>query len=190
MTKNGLLANNMTKKALFIVVGVVAAATLVTSLSSYSMKVIRVAKAYLGNKEIKPNKGFTSQNFTDEMKKSGWWVGAPWCMFFAKLVFLKSMTGEKLSAVKKYFTGSTISTFNNVDSGLAKPFRTSMNAKKGSIVIWEGINDKTKGHAGIVIEVNGNNFTTIEGNWGDEVIVKKRSYSDIVNNCKLKGFIV
>jgi len=179
----------MKKNALYIVVGVVAIAALV-SFGSNAKKIIRVAKAFLGNKEIKANKGFNRESFTTQMRNAGWWVGAPWCMFFAKLVYMKSYTGQRLEAVKKYFTGSTISTYNNVAIGLAKPFEISKKAKPGAIVIWEGINDKTKGHAGIVIYASGNNFTTIEGNWGDEVTLIDRTYTGIVNNCILKGFIV
>jgi len=186
----GVAQTGSMKKVITILIGGGLLTAVLISIGGSYNRVIRAAKSFLGVNEIAPNQGFSSDTFRKQITEAGWWVGAPWCMFFAKLVYMQAMQGDRLSAVKKYFTGSTISTYSNVQSGLAKPFKITKKATKGAIVIWEGVKDKSKGHAGIVVDVSQNGFKTIEGNWGNTVTIKDRTYTEIVNNCVLKGFIV
>lgn len=49
-------------------------------------KIVEVAKSYVGQEEISGNMGFKDFDFNKQMKAVGFYLGAPWCAFFAKLV--------------------------------------------------------------------------------------------------------
>ena len=148
---------------------------------SRASKIIALAKTY-NNKVEKPgNTGFFDHTFERDMKAVGWYVKAPWCAFFVRLVWQYAYADHKgmLATVKRCFTGGTLDTLENVkDNGT---FETGTVPRPGAIVIWSK-GKGPAGHAGIVIKVDGNTMTTIEGNTnasgsrdGDRVATKLRT---------------
>lgn len=146
-----------------------------------SQKIIQIAQRYLGIKEKPGNTGWPNAEFEAKMKKAGWYNTAPWCAFFTKLVWLEAYAdhpGMK-QTVNIWFNGSARQTLENAKKN--GTFATGDVPKPGAIVIW--LNGKgPAGHAGIVVSVNGNTMTTIEGNTnasgsreGDQVAQKLRT---------------
>lgn len=127
--------------------------------------IVTVAKHYVGQEEIKENQGFKDASFETKMKGVGWYKGAPWCAFLAKLIWTEAFaTSDKaaLPLVEKYADGSATDTYHNFS--VSKEFHVSQVPLAGSIVIWKEGNGPV-GHAGVVIEVIDNHtIHTVEGN--------------------------
>ena len=147
------------------------------------------AKKYIGQSEYGDNAGFNDKSFQDKMTSVKWWVGAPWCMFFGKLIYNESLPETHKDLSQKLITGSTQETLRNFKNDKSGLFKVSNKASVGSLVIWQSKTDNSKGHAGIVTDVNGTTFTTIEGNKGNKVAQVTRSTAKIPSNWTLKGFI-
>ncbi len=85
--------------------------------------------------------------------------GSYWCAAFVTWVFVKAFGIEKTRELLKHYPYIQVaqlgSLFHNYDT-----------PQKGDIVMYH--NGSRFYHTGIVIEVNGNNFITIEGNTGPE----------------------
>lgn len=148
---------------------------------SRAQKIIQVAKSYLGVIEKPGNTGWFNTEFQAAMKKAGWYNTAPWCAFFVKLVWLLAYADHKgmHAVINTWFNGSAKQTFDNAKSN--GTFATGTVPKPGAIVIWLKGNGPS-GHAGIVVSVDGNTMTTIEGNTnasgsreGDRVAEKLRT---------------
>lgn len=126
--------------------------------------IVAAARFYLGQREKKGNKGFESAAFEKEMKSVGWYVGAPWCMFFVKLIWKKAYKGDPrlLDVVTRMLNGSALMSLNNMENN--GTFTVSDQPLPGSIAIWrQGIS--TSGHAAIVTPFSSiNTFQTVEGN--------------------------
>ncbi len=128
-------------------------------------KIINVAKSYVGQEEIKENQGFKDPSFEAKMNSVGWYKGAPWCAFLAKLIWQESfqtIDPKGYALIKKYSNGSATSTYH--DYAISPEFHVSQTPLPGSIVIWrEGAGPS--GHAGIVIDVvDPHTFHSVEGN--------------------------
>ena len=127
--------------------------------------IVSTAKGYIGQEEIQPNLGFKDKTFEQKMKIVGWYKGAPWCAFLAKLIWQESFALSDSAAVqliKRYSTGSALDTYHNYAK--SKEFHVAHIPVVGAVVIWQE-GDGTSGHAGIVIEVvDSNTIKTIEGN--------------------------
>ncbi|MBC7399842.1 MAG: CHAP domain-containing protein [Mucilaginibacter sp.] len=125
--------------------------------------IIEAAKFYIGRLEKKGNSGFFDAGFEAELKGAGWYFGAPWCAFFANMAWRKHL--KKYDALfeiaKKLDSGSAVQTFKNYKA--SEYFETGDTPKLGAKVIWR-LGDGAKGHAGIVIAIEGNTMTTVEGN--------------------------
>ena len=131
-------------------------------------KVIEVAKSDLGylekalkyknNKEIlyDKTKGASDENTTKhwfEIKQE--WQGQPWCAIWICWVFTRALGEKRAKELLKHYPYTYCPTM----SGL---FTLHANPKVGDIVIF-----KRNGifvHTGLVIAVDGDKFTTIEGN--------------------------
>jgi len=160
----------MNKKLLFFVAigGIILLSSFTRKKSKMSEaeKIIKTAKLYEGIKEVGNNQGFTNAAFQNMMSSVGWKSGDQWCAFFCKAVYNNALP-ELASDFNKSLGGSTQRTFNNVKAGKSQHLKvvTSGTPAIGDIVIWVNKSDSSKGHAGIVIELNGgNSFTCIEGN--------------------------
>jgi hypothetical protein len=126
--------------------------------------IVAIAKSYAGQEEIRENQGFKDPAFQTKMVSVGWYKGAPWCAFLAKLIWqeafaISDTVGSGL--VKKYANGSATQTYQNYAK--SAEFHVSKTPIVGAEVIWEEGNGPA-GHAGIVIEIDGPNIKTIEGN--------------------------
>lgn len=149
------------------------------------------ALKYVEQKETKNNSGFENKDFETEMRKVGFYTGAPWCSLFVKLV-LKKCEFENY----KKINASVLQTMRNLVS-------FGIDAEKikqvGTLVIWREVKKgkyTTRGHIGIVIDFNEKHFYSIEGNTdsdgdreGNSVLVKKRGYNwTEKNGLRLIGF--
>lgn len=136
---------------------------------SRAATIIAIAEGYINETEKKGNAGFVDADFEKKMRQVGFYTGAPWCAFFAKLVYGEAYYDVKFlhQAVAKYNSGSALGTLKaHEDAGV---FSVGEEPKPGAIVIWrEG--KGTSGHAGIVVSVDADNntMTTIEGNTNDD----------------------
>lgn len=161
-------------------------------------KIVKVAKGFIGNQEIKGNKGFHNSDFEDKMRSIGFQTGHAWCSYFVELVWRDAYIDnpDMLNFISKNFSGSTFRTLTNFT-------QLGMDDKKpkvGSIVIWRKKRKgsyTTLGHAGVVIEVHDDYFVSVEGNTngagsreGEVVALKKRKYSfKKYNGLELSAFI-
>jgi len=131
-------------------------------------KVIEVAKAELGylekqykyrnNNEVlyHKTKGAGSDNivkYWEEIKPE--WQGQPWCAIWCSWVFTRALGKERAKELLKHYPYTYCPTM----SGL---FTLYANPKVGDIVIFK--RNGTFVHTGLVIAVDGDKFTTIEGN--------------------------
>jgi len=158
-------------------------------------KISSTARRFLGQEETGSNKAFKSSRFEKLMKSAGWYSGAQWCAFFAKMVVLKSLSGQKKELAQKLLSGSTQMTWSNFKNDKSGLFKISDKPKKGAVIIWQSLNNSAKGHTGIVSKVTSKGYEVIEGNsnyGGHSGIVKKLSYRFDENpkGLKLKGFII
>ncbi len=166
--------------------------------SESSKKVIEIAEKYLGQKEIwksqkEQDLGFLDKNFQKKMTSIGWYVGAAWCAFFVRLVFLEVYTGKKREVIDKLLSGNTQGSYKRFKDNEDKYnwYYVSKTPKIGAIVCWQYQQKKTQGHFGIVKSVSDNGFITIEGNSNKSVRNVKRSFTEFnktIGN-KLVGFI-
>lgn len=169
-------------------------------------KIKRKAYLFEGIKEVGNNAGFNSETFEKMMREVGWKSGEQWCMYFAKNVYVQSLP-KLADDFKKVLSGSSQLSFNKVDEGKSDYLETIKEGspKKGDIVIWQRKSDKSKGHAGVVVDVSegGKKFTAMEGNTnfdpafnGDgqlvDVVPHETNYGDSDSTYKtmiLRGFI-
>lgn len=158
-------------------------------------KIVEIARGYIGQKEISGNKGFVDKQFDKDMRSIGFYTGAPWCGFFAILVYTKAKKNVKLlSSSSKYL----IEKATKAKNWHAEPI-------PGAVVVWATFKNgkrQSTGHIGIVAEVSedGKNYTTIEGNTSDKggregIIVASRKRTidaskwTVENGLRLMGFV-
>lgn len=130
---------------------------------SHIDKIIAIAKGYKGQEEIQPNLGFRDTVFDAKMKSVGFYRSASWCAFFVRLV-LKEAYADAVAIetyLLKYASPSTHEMWANFRA--SKEVITGQVPKLGSVVVWQE-GSGTNGHTGIVVAVNGNTFTSVEGN--------------------------
>lgn len=125
-------------------------------------EIIRIAKSYLGQDEKPGNKGFLDAEFEKKMKAVGFYTGAPWCGFFARLVWKEA--GEDVTLILP-------SSYQMIEKA-SKAGNWHAYPVPGAVVVWatfvNGKRQKT-GHIGIVTEVlNEVDYNTTEGNTTDK----------------------
>jgi len=155
-------------------------------------RILEIAKGFIGEREVSGNKGFINKVFESQMRGAGFYTGAPWCGFFAMLVYSlaenKALSLLTSSAVKTMKRASKAGNWHTV-------------AVPGAVVIYRMFKNGKPlltGHIGIVTEVHKDSFNTVEGNTTDKggregVMVAERfgrSYKwDTENGLRLMGFI-
>lgn len=153
-------------------------------------KAVEVARGYIGQTEKKGNAGFVDAEFEKEMRKVGFYTGAPWCGFFARLVWKRAGGDWKL------LKGSAVGTMMNatmVGNWHKAPEVGSIGVMRDFV---KGKPQRT-GHIFIVVAFDDYHLTTIEGNTnrngsreGTEVLQKTRLIDWKEKNGKrLMGFI-
>lgn len=157
------------------------------------MTISEIAKSYIGQREISGNKGFENEEFEAKMRKVGFYTGAPWCGFFALLVWSEA---KQKNSVLSASSRQLIDKATKVKNWHAEPI-------EGAVVVWatfkNGKRQKT-GHIGIVSKVDGKKYNTVEGNTTDKggregimVAERFRELRDEVwkteNGLRLMGFV-
>ena len=164
-------------------------------------KAATFAKKWIGVTEKGFNAAFSNDVFQSMMKKVGWRGGDAWCMYFAKAVHYETFPKDR-DKINTILVGSTQQSWRNVEKDNTNTYKliTSGKPKMGDIVIWQRVDDTSKGHAGVVIKSGIDTFTTVEGNTnsggsseGDRVLIKERplKYGEKMPNSslRLRGFI-
>ena len=125
-------------------------------------KIIEVAKGEVGYLEKRSNSQLDSKtanagdrNFVKYWSVKPEWNGSYWCAAFCTWVFQTALGKERATQLLKHYPYVYCPT-------LAAKFTKYSTPKVGDIVIfWK---NGAYAHTGIVVGVNGNQFTTIEGN--------------------------
>ena len=126
---------------------------------------IRVAQNEVGYVEKKSNADLDSKtgNAGDNNYTKYWrdilpsYQTQPWCACFVTWVFVQAFGQEKASALLKHYPFTYCPTLGSLFTNYANP-------QVGDIVLYH--NGSRFYHTGLVIAVNGDQFTTIEGNTG------------------------
>lgn len=126
-------------------------------------EIVQDAKSYIGQEEIQPNLGFKNPSFNAKMNDAGFYRSASWCGFFVIMVMKQVYNdGSGIWAMlSKYLSASTHTMWANFKA--APHIHTDQVPVLGAVVVWQEGNG-TNGHTGIVVAVNGNKFTCVEGN--------------------------
>lgn len=158
------------------------------------MKVVQIAKSYIGKTEKPNNQGFNDAAFEKKMQAVGFEKGHAWCAYFTELVFKEAYPTNK--ELDKLFSASAVTTFYNFQKA---NYKISIKPEVGSLVIWQTQKDgkpQWTGHAGIVVEVNGDTFKSVEGNTNDGggrdgyiVALKSRKVQQVKNGLQVLGFV-
>jgi len=128
-------------------------------------RIVQVAKSYIGQTEIRGNRGFTNKAFQAKMVATGWKMSQSWCAYFTELVWkqaygTKSKFWKTLDAL---FSPSATATYNNF-AGHATAFKVGKTPKLGALAVWRYGNG-WQGHIGVVTGiVNATTFKSTEGN--------------------------
>jgi len=162
--------------------------------------IIEIAKSYIGQKEIKGNKGFEDKEFEKRMKAVGFQSGWAWCCLFAELCYVSAMVDKK-EELTKLFSASVARTQNNFIG--SKNWKFTRTPAPGALAVFRSVRNgrlNWTGHIGIVEKVNKSKgtFNCIEGNTntnggreGIEVARRVRRLEfDRKNGLVLQGFIV
>lgn len=128
-------------------------------------KVIEIAKGEIGYLEKKSNSNLYdkttnagSNNWTKywaEIKPS--YQAQPWCACFVSWVFKQAFGQDVATKLLKHWPFVYCPTLGSL-------LKNNANPKVGDIVLFKYSGASEFGHTGIVIAVNGDQFTTIEGN--------------------------
>lgn len=128
------------------------------------MKIIDIAKTYIGQFEVSGNKGFKDPIFQSKMIEDGFTPGDSWCALFQELLFKEAYL-EHYNTFDKLFHKSCTQTLRNFK---AAGYGISMYPRLGSLMIMRKYIDNEaqwQGHAGLVSKViNEREWLSIEGN--------------------------
>lgn len=130
------------------------------------MNIQEVIETYKGVTELPPNKGFKQTWFQKQIAKAGWYLGAPWCSFAAKVFWTELYGADKAKLV----SGNALKTYLNLED------TKSIEPKPGGLVVWrmykKGKPTKS-GHIGLVTGVRYSQsvvYKTLEGNTSDKFV--------------------
>jgi hypothetical protein len=158
------------------------------------MKIVEIAKSYLGKKEKPNNSGFVDPEMERELREVGWVPG--WCACILEVIVWKTYP-EKKESIRGLFVPSAVNTYRNL---LRVGYKSSLVPTVGSLVFWQRIKEGVKqwqGHCGVVVEViSGTEFISVEGNTnesgsreGDGFYQKRRTVKVVENGLQVIGFI-
>ena len=159
------------------------ALVIVIFLLMWRSRAARTVVSYIGQLEKKGNGGFDSSALESDMRAAGWYKGAPWCAFFAKMVYLKSYPMHR-AAIEDILTGSVVENWRKAQNDKTGTFKTSQEPSKGAIVCFK---TGEGGHTGIVISLLDGGIETVEGNTssniqsrdGEGVFRKTHKFNDL-----------
>ena len=119
--------------------------------------IIEVAKSYIGQEEKIKNSGFKNGWFEKLMRAVGFYTRAPWCAFFAKLVWKESGVDHSL------ISGSVYDTMMNA----TKAGNWHVKPVDGALAVWilfKNGKPTKNGHIGVVVYSGVEVFKTVDGN--------------------------
>lgn len=169
----------------------------------FQKEVTNFAMSCVGQQEIKGNQGFHNKWFDNIMKQVGHLPGEAWCALFCEACWLYPTWPGKsryMESMRGLFSKSAVQCYYNFKED--DKYVVGQLPEPGSVAIWQNYRDGKKhwtGHAGIVIDVSGNYFTSVEGNTNDdggregyEVALKTRQLDFVpkYDGLVLKGFIM
>lgn len=173
-------------------------------MKAIQQEIIDVARSYLDVREVGANNsGFNDETFQQRLAIVGWDYGQAWCAYFAELVWREAFSAFDTiiaNQLAHIFSAGAVRTFENFRA--VPDYRIIDVPIEGAVAIWRHYKqDKPTwmGHAGIVVQPNGDYFSTIEGNTnsaggrdGQGVIARTRSLltSAPSSGLHLMGFIV
>jgi hypothetical protein len=136
------------------------------------MTIKQISESYIGQKEKRGNMGFIDEAFEKKMRGVGFYDGAPWCGFFAMLVWKEA--GQDISLLS--------ASSRRIIEKATKARNWHSEPKEGAVVVWATFRSgkrQTTGHIGVVTNIDGMTYTTVEGNTTerggrDGVIVAQR----------------
>lgn len=159
---------------------------------SINQAIVKVAKGYIGIKEISGNKGWKNKDFEKKMKKMGWTSGQAWCMYFVKLVIHEAyllIGNDKMAQWALTLNGGVLSSFSKMKSKTV--VHPPTNPQPGFIGIMQHGTSQL-GHTFIVDrlgDVDKMEIKTIEGNTnsggvreGDGVYERTRYTDNMMKN--------
>lgn len=176
---------------------VIAAAVATVAAFSPARRILRKARSFVGQKEVQQNQGFSDPAFLAKMKEAQWYVGAQWCAFFVRMVFMQvCRRGSKgYDFWHKSIHPSTQQTWANLQAP-SKYHEISSKAIPRSIVVYQGTSDPSAGHIEFVDKVyRDGSYSVISANdsipgTADQgVASKKRAATGISSKYKILGFI-
>lgn len=125
------------------------------------MKIVELAKKYLGEKEISGNNGFQNKEFDSLMRKYGFKNGDAWCLHFVRMIYRESgyhTRNISPSAVSSMKLATKSGNWHAEPVlGAVAIFRTFKNGKA-----------QRTGHGAIVSEITNEGYQTIDGNTTDK----------------------
>jgi CHAP domain len=130
-------------------------------------QIVQIAVGYSNQNitEIQVNAGWTDAGYQADMSAVGWVRGDEWCAAAAILDWKKGYANspDLWSKAAKLVSLNSQQMARNFHADPVWP--TSVNVPRlGAMVVWQAGNSATQGHCGIVVSVNGNQFTSVEGN--------------------------
>ncbi len=130
-------------------------------------QIVQIAVAYSQQNitEIQVNAGWTDKAYQTDMVSIGWRTGDEWCAASAKLAWKKGYNDNPDVWAKAHalLSLNCQEIARNFHADPVWPTSVSV-PKLGAIAVWQEGNSFTQGHCGIVVAINGNQFTTVEGN--------------------------
>jgi hypothetical protein len=162
------------------------------------MKIVEIARSYLGEFEKPGNHGFKNPALQAKMEADGWKDGEAWCAYFQEMIWEEAYPAfEKV--FDKLFSGSCAITLANFKKA---GYEISTIPVPGALMIMHSYKDGVftgKGHAGLVIPtlISNSEWYSIEGNTnsagsreGDSVQIKKRSLMYYPTGLRVAGFVL
>ena len=164
--------------------------------------IVKTAKSYVGQEEIKGNRGFKDPLFEEKMKNVGFVNGYAWCALFTELVWREAYAqtnGIIQEECAKLFSASVVATKNNFKKA---GWVVNSQPVPGALIVWQKYKGDTPtafGHIGIVTELSGSfDVITVEGNTSNKpndregFIVAEKKHRVVFNSgsgLNLIGFV-
>lgn len=160
------------------------------------MKIITLARSYIGEQEISGNAGFKSVRLQNELAKDGWRKGEAWCCYLQEMLWEEAYPQHE-TLFDKLFSANCVLTLENFKKA---GFPISTIPKLGALGIMrkyvEG-KPTQSGHALLVTElVSNTEWKSVEGNTntaqsreGEIIAEQKRSLMYKPTGLRMEGFV-
>src|SRR6056297_3483163 len=98
--------------------------------------ILETADSYVGQKEIRGNKGFINSHFQAKMEAVGWEKGQAWCSYLAELIMVEAygkINSFMSDEITKAFSANAVETYNRL---AARGFDADIHPEPGDVVVW------------------------------------------------------